>query len=110
MDEYLFISMAKLGADRVKAERIRRAAEGQPVSKPVPVPVRREVASTSVAPTELASRLATFSLLFAGALAAVGIGGALAAALEKVPDGQVTVTELGAGVDSAVEVKVAQAR
>jgi len=108
MDEYLFISMAKLGADRVKAERIRRGASGtgSPPAKRPSTPVR----STSVVPSELASRLATFSLLFAGALAALGIGGGLAAALEHVPAGEVTVTELGASVDSPVEeVKVAQA-
>jgi len=109
MDEYLFISMAKLGADRVKAERVRRGASvaGPTPTKRPSTPVR----STSVVPSELASRLATFSLLFAGALAALGIGGGLAAALERVPAGEVTVTELGASADApAVEVKVAEAK
>jgi hypothetical protein len=108
MDEYLFISMAKLGADRVKAERVRRGESvtasipGKRPSTPVP--------PSSVVPSELASRLATFSLLFAGALAALGIGGGLAAALERVPAGEVTVTEVGANADlPADEVKVAQA-
>jgi len=108
MDEYLFISMAKLGADRVKAERIRRGASsgGSIPSRQPSKPVR----SAPVEPSELASRLATFSLLFAGALAALGIGGGLAAALERVPAGEVTITELGASTDApADEVKVAQA-
>jgi hypothetical protein len=109
MDEYLFISMAKLGADRVKAERVRRGAIATPASpkRPVRTPVR----SSPVVPSELASRLALFSLLFAGALAALGIGGGLAAALERVPEGKVTVTELGVTSDlPAEELKVAQAQ
>jgi hypothetical protein len=106
MDEYLFISMAKLGADRVKAERLHRAA-GEPPARPaIVMPERRVDASKAIEPTEFASRLAIFALLFAGALAAIGVGGGLAAALEKVPAGEVTVTELGA---SSGEVKVAQA-
>jgi hypothetical protein len=111
MDEYLFISMAKLGADRVKAERERRAAAGEPV-KVQRLPVRhRSGPSQVVVPSELARRLAMFSLLFAGALAAIGIGGGIAASLEKVPVGKVTISEVAAPATVApVEVKVAQAQ
>ena len=107
MDELLFISMAKLGADRVKAERIRRGATAQSV-KPQR-PTHPSQVSTDAVPSEMASRLANFMLLFAGALAALGIGGGLAASLERVPAGEVTVSEVGASVDQPAEVKVAHA-
>src|SRR4051812_5335628 len=105
MDEYLFISMAKLGADRVKAERIRRGATAQP-SKPAR-PIHQPQESANVVPSELASRLANFALLFAGALAALGIGGGLAASLEHVPAGKVTVSEIDASANQPAEAKVA---
>jgi hypothetical protein len=117
MDEYLFISMAKLGADRSKANRERQqAAATQPVVRPKAATKLTEGRVRAIAPSDIASRLATFSLLFAGALAAIGIGGGIAAALEKVPGGQVTISEVGevgevdATAPAAAELKVAQAQ
>jgi hypothetical protein len=97
MDEYLFISMAKLGADRARAKAsgpatletvpVTRSGEGQQRSD-------EEQGQSPVGTILGASRLAAFSLAFAGFLAAIGIVGGVAAALERVPAGEVVVTQV----------------
>lgn len=102
MDEYLFISMAKLGADRVKAERVMRAAA--PVRRATVVPA---TVSVPVAPpTREMARLAAFSLAFTLGLAAIGIGGTIAAVLES-PAGHVEVTQVESSVAAPAELKAA---
>ena len=99
MDEFLFISMAKLGADRLKEERTKRAAAaemGAEAPKVVREPGRSPTAGVAGQPTVAASRLATFSLAFALGLAALATGLGIVAALERVPAGEVVVSEVDA--------------
>lgn len=104
MDEYLFISMAKLGADRLKEERTKRAAAlgvAAEVSPPEP-------SSVGSVPTTAAVRLAAFSLAFALGLAAIGLGIGVVVWPEPVPSGEVSVTAFDAGSNVPDEVRVAQ--
>ena len=108
MDEYLFISMAKLGADRLRDERVKRA--GAPVAdQPVKAaPVRPSVDSAVGRPTAAAALLASLSLAFALTLAAIGVAVGIAATVENTPAGEVVVTQLDASGNVPGEVKVAQ--
>ena len=105
MDELLFISMAKLGADRLKEERMKRG--DAPVAIPRPVKVAPPVIAGQ--PTPEASRLAAFSLAFALGLAGLALGIGIAATLEHAPAGEVVVREVDAAGNLPGEFKLSQA-
>ena len=108
MDEYLFISMAKLGADRLREERVRRAVASV-AGRPVKVAAARpSVDPAAGRPTAAASLLASLSLAFALTLAVIGVAVGIAATLENAPAGEVVVTQLDASGTVPGEVKVAQ--
>jgi len=102
MDEFLFISMAKLGADRLKEERIKRGEA--PVA--IAGAVRAEPVIPECQPTPAASRLAMFSLVFALGLAAIAVGIGIAATLERAPAGEVVVSEAHVQAATARDIPV----
>jgi hypothetical protein len=97
MDEFLFISMAKLGADRLTKERQDRGARPLATPRDFRATVARVQTQRSPAAqvAVVNTPLAVFSLAFAIGLGIAGLGW-YASVREPLPHGEVYVTELDA--------------